>query len=315
MYARRVCGRRGRSGGGAAEAIRGIFRAFCAHPTLLLGTWRSWVRASAACALMRALWADGGVLRSSPQARAMLGEARGAEGWSLAARKHAAETAAAVRQLNAAVVSALCAEGVPAAGVSPLPLGWTARTAAFAYRHALEPLLRAGLTPVVHGDVVLDPEAGDSAGATILSGDVIAARAAEAFAADFCVFLTDVSGVFDRPPRLPGAVRRRRVSAAEARRPVLQPTAVHAHAALSAMGPADLGRRKERGGVVDVTGGMAAKLQWAAEAAGKGADVYICKVGTEAARQALNGTVHRVARETGETPPDWEGTWVVSEGR
>lgn len=64
-------------------------------------------------------------------------------------------------------------------------------------------LLSAGQLPVLHGDVVLDA----SLGCTILSGDTLVAELASALRPAFCVFLTNVDGIFDRPPEQPGAQR------------------------------------------------------------------------------------------------------------
>ena len=61
----------------------------------------------------------------------------------------------------------------------------------------IEDLMAAGFLPVVHGDAVLD----DEQGCAILSGDAIAQRLCEALPrVHSCVFVTNVWGVFDRPP-------------------------------------------------------------------------------------------------------------------
>ena len=67
--------------------------------------------------------------------------------------------------------------------------------------------LQAGLVPVLHGDVVLDGVQGVS----ILSGDTILERLAFHFHPQRAVFLTNVMGVFDRPPELEGAVMLREI--------------------------------------------------------------------------------------------------------
>lgn len=64
-------------------------------------------------------------------------------------------------------------------------------------------LLTAGFTPVLHGDAVLD----DRLGCTILSGDTVVARLAEALRPECVVFLTNVDGIYDRPPEQEGASR------------------------------------------------------------------------------------------------------------
>eukprot|EP00665_Eupelagonemidae_sp_cell47_P002310 gene2309-516_t len=63
-------------------------------------------------------------------------------------------------------------------------------------------LLALGMTPVLHGDCVLDEERG----AAVLGGDAVMAAlcCSRALRVERAVFLTDVDGVFDRPPDQPG---------------------------------------------------------------------------------------------------------------
>lgn len=61
--------------------------------------------------------------------------------------------------------------------------------------------LEAGFVPVVHGDAVID----SSRGCSILSGDTLMLALAKAFQPRYCVFVTNVDGVFDRDPTAPGA--------------------------------------------------------------------------------------------------------------
>jgi isopentenyl phosphate kinase len=55
--------------------------------------------------------------------------------------------------------------------------------------------------PVLHGDCVFDSQLG----VTILSGDTIMRGLAQALQPRYCVFLTDVAGLYSKPPEQPGA--------------------------------------------------------------------------------------------------------------
>ncbi|XP_048245742.1 isopentenyl phosphate kinase-like isoform X2 [Haliotis rufescens] len=66
----------------------------------------------------------------------------------------------------------------------------------------LSHLLDAGFVPVIHGDTVRDT----NIGGCILSGDTIIKTLCEEFTVHHVVFLTDVDGIYDRPPDQTGAV-------------------------------------------------------------------------------------------------------------
>jgi isopentenyl phosphate kinase len=114
-----------------------------------------------------------------------------------------------VSKLHALVLEALVEAGVPATGLPPFAAPWGPtggpgvvaphRSAAACDRIA--DCLSAGLVPVLYGDCVLD----DRQGCAILSGDVLMREVAGALRPQRAVFLTDVDGVFDRPPEEPGA--------------------------------------------------------------------------------------------------------------
>lgn len=138
-------------------------------------------------------------------------------------------TRQSVLKLNRSVVDVLISKGVPAVSVDPFPSTRTQRRTsgggaaaaqsipdanhASGISHpgvldAIRDLLDAGLVPVLHGDVVLDA----SQNCSILSGDSIISWLIHCFHADSgtyddlrVVFLTDVAGVFDKAPHLPGA--------------------------------------------------------------------------------------------------------------
>ena len=69
-------------------------------------------------------------------------------------------------------------------------------------------MLGLGLVPVLHGDCVMD----DEMGGCVLSGDTIIQTMCEEFTVRRVVFLTDVSGVYDRPPQEPGAALLRHIA-------------------------------------------------------------------------------------------------------
>lgn len=102
-----------------------------------------------------------------------------------------AATHAAVAALNAHVVHALVARGVPAVGVAPLVVPARTRT------DFVAALLDRGHLPVLHGDACY---AGDGRTA-IISGDALVASLAVAFPfVNRVVFLSDVPGLLRRPP-------------------------------------------------------------------------------------------------------------------
>ena len=130
-------------------------------------------------------------------------------------------------------------------------------------------LLRAGLLPVLHGDSVLD----DARGCAILSGDELLEALCDELRPKLAVFLTDVAGVFDKPPSESGAalipeIRVRRNGALVIPSGGALTTSSRAH---------------------DVSGGLAAKLQSAAKIAARGTPVVIVQAGTRHAAEALAG--------------------------
>ncbi|KAG6399910.1 hypothetical protein SASPL_141395 [Salvia splendens] len=122
-------------------------------------------------------------------------------------------TRISVTTLNLEIVRALAKEGIPSIGMSPFSCGWSTceRIIAMADTSTVVKALDAGFVPVLHGDAVLDT----SLGCTILSGDVIISHLAEHLRPDYVVFLTDVSGVYDRPPTELGAVLLREIAVHE----------------------------------------------------------------------------------------------------
>ena len=114
----------------------------------------------------------------------------------------------AVTRLNHMVVSALIDKGVPAMGVSPFPTTTTYGSGVAEKDGSIshvQRLLERGYVPVVHGDFVFDQKRKFS----ILGGDAILERVCADLkpAPSRAVFVTDVAGIYDRPPGSPGEPR------------------------------------------------------------------------------------------------------------
>uniref|UniRef100_A0A7C9CKI2 Isopentenyl phosphate kinase n=1 Tax=Opuntia streptacantha TaxID=393608 RepID=A0A7C9CKI2_OPUST len=195
-------------------------------------------------------------------------------------------TRISVTSLNMEIVRALAQAGIPSIGVSPFSCGWTTdkRNVASADISNVAKALDSGFIPVLHGDAVLD----HSQGCTILSGDVIIRHMAELLRPQYVVFLTDVFGVYDRPPTEPDAV-------------LLKEIAVDEDGNWRVVNPAPETMHRE---AHDTTGGMVTKISEAAAIAKLGIDVYIVKAATEHSLKALKGEVQ------GKIPHDWLGTAI-----
>lgn len=202
-------------------------------------------------------------------------------------------TRISVTSLNQEIVRALAREGIPSVGMSPFACGWSTQQRNLASANASQIIqsLRAGFVPVLHGDAVLD----ELLDCTILSGDVIIRHLAQLLSPKYVVFLTDVHGVYDRPPTDPNAVLLREIE-------------VDVNGSWSIVKPALQGNKKGVETSVaahDTTGGMETKILEAATIARLGVDVYITKVGTEHSLRALKGDVNT-------TSDDWLGTVIRS---
>jgi len=177
-------------------------------------------------------------------------------------------TRSSVTRLNGIVLTALLEQGIAACGLPPFPrwvLCGGALTDTDAPLGEVRSLLSRGVVPVLHGDAVFD----EARGAAILSGDTLVEELCAALRPTRAVFLTDVAGIFDRPPGEDGAALLRRIVVGPSGEVVDLPqmrTAAH-----------------------DVTGGVAAKLSAAARVAAGGVPVVIVEVGTVHAEAALRG--------------------------
>ncbi|KAK7309826.1 hypothetical protein RJT34_06879 [Clitoria ternatea] len=198
-------------------------------------------------------------------------------------------TRISVTTLNLEIVRALAREGIPSVGMSPFSCGWftSGRHISSADLSSVAKAIDSGFTPVLHGDAVFD----EIQGCTILSGDVIISHLAAYSKPEYVVFLTDVCGVYDRPPMEPNAILLKEIAVAEdgswsVVKPKLQNSielTVAAH---------------------DTTGGIKTKISEAAMIAKLGIDVYIVKAATSHSLRALNGDLRS------SIPDDWLGTVV-----
>nr|CAB3478392.1 unnamed protein product [Digitaria exilis] len=199
-----------------------------------------------------------------------------------------------VTSLNQEIVRALAREGIPSVGMSPFACGWSTKQRKLASSNASQIIqsLHAGFVPVLHGDAVLD----ELLDCTILSGDVIIRHLAQLLSPKYVVFLTDVHGVYDRPPTDPNAVLLREIE-------------VNDNGSWSIVKPGLL-QGNNKGVEIsvaahDTTGGMETKILEAAVIARLGIDVYITKAGTEHSLRALKGDVSTDSE-------DWLGTIIRS---
>ncbi len=135
----------------------------------------------------------------------------------------------------------------------------------------LEPLrqaLRAGVVPVVYGDIIVD-----NGEIRILSGDLIAMQAAVGLRARQVYFASDVPGIFDADPRKPKARLLRRLCPWEAE---------------------ELASRLGGGRGADVTGGISLKLRVMASIASSGIpSIFFSGLEQGSFYRALTGTLEQ----------------------
>jgi len=207
-------------------------------------------------------------------------ESSGAKGADLSdrLREGFAKTRLSVTTLNHHVITALVKEGMPAVTVSACPYIGTASkklttgTLPPATCEAVAHVLSQGMVPVVHGDAVLDAQQATA----IMSGDLWMIELCKLCNAKSAVFITDVDGVFTKPPTDPSAELVKTI--------LVDPSSGALELTGVSMDLADH----------DVTGGLKAKLESAAEVlmlAPSVEAVYIVRAGSPSAEQALRGQV------------------------
>mmetsp|Transcript_32325 Transcript_32325/g.83891 ORF Transcript_32325/g.83891 Transcript_32325/m.83891 type:complete len:150 (-) Transcript_32325:30-479(-) len=133
---------------------------------------------------------------------------------------------------------------------------------------ALLDVVSKGFIPLIHGDAVFD----EDQGCAIMSGDLLFEWSCKLCRPAQAVFLTDVAGVYDRPPTEAGAK-------------LIREILVDTKGELVEMSGPQMTTAAH-----DVTGGVANKLATARRVAGVlDIPVWICEVGTDHALAALRG--------------------------
>lgn len=159
-----------------------------------------------------------------------------------------------LQQLNTKIIAGLDQRGLPVLSLSPMDYMIDQQDLLM---DRVRRYLELGCVLVLHGDVVLDRQRGLS----ILSGDRLLYLLSQSFPVTRCVFVTDVQGLFKADPKLKQAdsfviLPHFKCEGIEQDDPV--------------MGP-----------VVDVTGGMKAKVGWAKRIVKEcETQVVLCRWGT-----------------------------------
>ena len=174
-----------------------------------------------------------------------------------------AETRASVTKLNTKIVDALVREKVNAVGLSPCAF-WDSRGCSAASVEIIRGLVGRGFVPVLHGDAIA---CGDRS--VILSGDKIVADLAEVLRPKVVLFLSNVNGIYNKPPSCEGAILIPRIEVVP-------------------NGWSCVGIEFESA-AHDTTGGMQGKVEEAAAIALGGVDVVVARAGSQAALVALRG--------------------------
>ncbi|KAI0213009.1 Isopentenyl phosphate kinase [Lamellibrachia satsuma] len=112
-------------------------------------------------------------------------------------KKGFCKTRLSVCKLNQLVVNEFVASGLPAVALSPCG-GWVTHNGEVIADgcQSVKALLQANFVPVLHGDCVLDT----AKGCHILSGDIIIKILCAELKPRWVVFLSDVLGIYDKPP-------------------------------------------------------------------------------------------------------------------
>lgn len=193
-------------------------------------------------------------------------------------REGFAKTRLSVTTLNKHVITALVKEGLPVVTISPCPfVGMVGKKLPGSQLPAVAAdgaanLVKHGFIPVVHGDAVLD----EAQGVAVLSGDVWMVELCRELKAKSAVFVTDVDGVFTKPPGEAGS-QLVPVILVDTKTGELELTGIDMNCASH-----------------DVTGGLKAKLESAADVlirAPSVQSVCIVRAGSSAAAQALRGGI------------------------
>jgi len=179
------------------------------------------------------------------------------------------KTRESVRKLLALLMEGLLRFEIPAVALSPFPSWITCygKNIVQSSISEIRELISMGFVVVMHGDVVID----HSQYFTILSGDLIANYLSEQLSPAYVTFLTDVFGVYDRPPtekdaKLLETIELEQADGIPLCNPIFTCSLQH-----------------------DVTGGMSGKLDNSIEIARRGIPVFIAKAGSPFSLAACKG--------------------------
>jgi len=167
-------------------------------------------------------------------------------------------TRQAVTRLNSIVVNQLIDRGVPAVAISPF-------AARQGLTEAVTNAIDMGLLPVTHGDAVFDFDQ-----YAILSGDDILEQLCTGAVVKRAIFVSDIPCVYDRDPASSNAKRISHILVNEKDRSLRQFLLPE-----DEIPKDDKDESRAREAVPDVTGGMAAKLRAATNAAKNGVPVRV----------------------------------------
>ncbi|XP_050417970.1 uncharacterized protein LOC126831491 [Patella vulgata] len=112
-------------------------------------------------------------------------------------------TRQSVLKLNSILENHLLEENIPVVSLSPFQLWRTKNKDVVKHGcDVIKETLYKSLLPILHGDCVFD----ETLGCTILSGDTIIETICTEFDVKKVVFITDVPGIYNKPPSLTDAV-------------------------------------------------------------------------------------------------------------
>mgnify|MGYP000430199861 CR=1 FL=1 len=166
-----------------------------------------------------------------------------------------ADTRLSVQKLNLEVVEALLRAGVRAVGCSPFSAGVSCGAGEGGCSNLIklvEDCLQRGYVPVVHGDACFVQQDVDGGG--IVGGDPITEVLAARFCSQGkgkCIFVTDVAGIYPSNPK---------VDFDRAKNPLIEEIVVNCQGQIINLDTTTIATDSSAGSV-DVTGGMAAKIE------------------------------------------------------
>ncbi len=163
------------------------------------------------------------------------------------------ETKLAVEQLSLIIMSRFIRQGLTLFPIHPSSIAMNiGGKLAYFNNNTVKQVLKVGLIPLLHGDVVFDEKLVFS----ILSGDTIASHLAISLGAELLIYGVNVDGIYDKDPeRFPNAKLLKTLS-------------------MKDLDHIDISKKAR----VDVTGGIRRKLEDAFNAVKKGIKVIIANI-------------------------------------